>query len=78
MSNNRPIPTKCWEKYLKNIDCEFVRIKASHHHWKCPKCIRPITFWGDEKEIPAFHIKTCLFTLGIDRKDFLKWVGNNC
>ena len=78
MGNNRPIPIGCWENFLISKGCEFVRIRASHHHWKCPNCLRPITFWGNEKEIPGFHIKTCLNTLGIKRTSFLQWVKENC
>lgn len=75
---NNPVKTKCWENYLKEIGCEFIRIKSSHHHWKCPDCLRTITFWGSSKEIPRFQINTNLATLGINKKDFNKWLDDNC
>ena len=75
---NNPVKTKCWESFLESRNCKFDRIKSSHHIWKCPNCIRSITFWGADKTIPRFQINTNLQTLGIPKKVFQKWLDNNC
>ncbi|XLS28990.1 type II toxin-antitoxin system HicA family toxin [Flavobacteriaceae bacterium M23B6Z8] len=76
--HNNPVPTKCWEKFLLNLGCEFKRQQGTHHHWKCPECFRTITFWGHKKDIPRFHIKTCLKTLKVTNKEFNEWASENC
>ena len=76
--HNGPVLTKCWESFLKSKGCVFDRQQGTHHHWKCPKCWRTITFWGHKKEIPRFHIRTNLKTMGLTNSIFNKWVSNNC
>lgn len=76
MGNHRPIKTKLWEQFLDSKGCKYDRTKASHHIWKCPDCWRSIVFRGAEKEIPADHLKTCLFTMGLTLSDFIEWVKN--
>ena len=78
MSNDRPVPVKCWEKFLKHRNCKFKSIKASHHKWRCDGCIRSIMFWGNEKEIPFGHIKTNLVSMDVPKADFWAWVKDNC
>lgn len=75
---NKPIPTKCWEKFLKSCNCGFVRQKSSHHLWKCPNAIRTITFWGDKKDVPRFHINSNLESMGKTKKEFNDWIKENC
>jgi len=75
---NNPVPIKCWEAYLKFCKCFFDRQDGSHHHWKCPNCWRTITFWGHKKEVPRFHIRTCLKTMGKTQTEFNRWVKDNC
>ncbi len=74
----RPVSTKCWIKFLKSLDCHFKRQKSSHHVWYCPGTKRSVVFRGEEKEIPAFHIKTNLKTLEIDEVKFWEWIDKNC
>lgn len=76
--HDKPVKTKCWESYLKHCGCTFKRKQGSHHHWKCPNCWRTITFWGNKKEVPRFHIKSCLKTMGINNNTFNEWVKANC
>ena len=76
--SNRPVPTKCWKKFLQSLKCYFKRQTSSHHIWRCPKAKRSIVFRGDDKEIPLFHIKTNLQTLGIMPDKFWKWIEENC
>ncbi|MGJ1321457.1 hypothetical protein D3C87_1450940 [compost metagenome] len=78
MGNNRPVKVKCWEKYLISIGCTKKRIQSSHHHWGCPGCLRNIVLQGAEKDIPPFHIKTNLKSLGVNAEDFYKWAEENC
>ena len=75
---NKPVKTKCWEKFLAHSGCYFVRIRSSHHHWKCPGCLRTVTFWGAKKEVPRFHINSCLRTMSISPEDFNAWEAENC
>lgn len=75
---NKPVPTKCWKAYLAFCGCTEDRIDGSHHHWKCPDCWRTVTFWGHKKEVPRFHILTCLRTMGKTNSQFNKWAKQNC
>ncbi len=45
-----------------------------HEIWDNPEepLNRPIVFRTVGKEIPAFHIDTCLKTIGVAYKDFIK------
>ena len=78
MGENRPVKIKCWEKFLDSIGCKYISTEASHDKWKCPGCTRSIIHRGAKKEIPAFHIKTNLKTLGIHPDDFYGWAKENC
>ncbi|HET7360993.1 MAG TPA: hypothetical protein VFI78_03585, partial [Salinimicrobium sp.] len=65
MGNNRPIKKKFWIQFLKAHGCKKKRHKStSHEHWKCPNCYRTIVFRGQNKEIPALHLKSNLETMG--------------
>lgn len=69
----KTIDTKLFKKYLKSIGLEYKRTKASHEIWdrkKPPLLDRPITFRGEEKQVPTLHIHTNLITLNISHKEF--------
>ncbi len=74
----RPVKVKCWENYLIHIGCEYIRTKASHYHYKCPKCKRTITFAVHGKELPGLYISTNCRNLGISVSDVYNWITNNC
>ena len=76
--NDRPIPVKCWIAFLTSLGCVEKSVNASHHKWSCPGCLRSIIFRGAKKEIPRFHIRTNLKTLGVSNSDFNKWAAENC
>ncbi len=78
MGEDRPVKIKCWEKFLEYHKCKYKSTNASHHKWKCPNCLQPIIFRGSKKEIPSFHIKTNLRTMGIPADDFYNWIKDNC
>ncbi len=78
MGNDRPVPTKCWEKFLKSKDCYYKSTEASHDKWRCKGCIRSIIFWGNQKEIPFAHIKTNLTSMNISKEEFWNWIKENC
>ncbi len=78
MGNNRPVKTSCWVAYLLHLNCVYKRTTASHDHYKCPDCFRTITHREKDKEIPPFHIRTNLNTLGKSMDDFLAWAKDNC
>ena len=77
MGNNRPIKTKTWIKFLKAHGCVFKRSKASHFHYKCPKCFRTVTHRENDKEIPALHLRTNLNTMGKNLEYLYDWVEKN-
>jgi predicted RNA binding protein YcfA (HicA-like mRNA interferase family) len=77
MGNFRPIPTKCWILFLIHKGYTFDRIKSSHHQYT-KKGSRSIPVWGDEKEIPALHIKTSCRTIGCTMEDAYQWIEANC
>ena len=71
----KPVPTKKFKKYLKNLGLVCVRKSGDHEIWDFQKdspLLRPLTIIGCEKDIPALHIKTNLQTLGVDQNDFEK------
>lgn len=78
MSNYRPIPTKCWIKFLESKNCKRKSVESSHHKWRCPGCYRSIVFWENKKEVPFAHITTNLISMGVSKQDFLAWVAANC
>lgn len=76
MGEYRPIKTKLFLKFLQEHNCYRVKNKStgSHSYWKRPGLTRRITVREADKEIPPFHIKTNLETLGLkfsDLQDFL-------
>jgi predicted RNA binding protein YcfA (HicA-like mRNA interferase family) len=77
MGNYRPLPTKCWEKFLTQKGYIHVRTKGSHHIWSKNGC-RPIPVWGAGKEIPAMHLKTSCGSMGIVLDDLYAWAAENC
>jgi len=76
MGNYRPIPTKSWIKFLEFHGYMLIRIKGSHHIYT-KKGRRPIPVWGNEKEIPAMHIKTSCTSIGCSVEDVYKWIEEN-
>lgn len=78
MGNNRPVKKSDWEKFLIAHGCTKKRHNGtSHQQWKCPNCMRTITFRGQEKEIPAMHLKSNLDTMGLTLKDLYDWIDKN-
>jgi len=60
----RPLPLKCWLAFLKYQGFEHTRTAGSHHQWT-KKGHRTIAVWGNEKEIPAMHLKTSCKTMAV-------------
>lgn len=77
MGNNRPVKTKDFIAFLVAHDCNYIRTEASHVHYKCPNCIRTITFREKDKDIPPLHLKTNLTTMGKSLKYLYEWIKNN-
>lgn len=78
MGNFRPLSTKCWELFLTKNGFKYSgRTKGSHDQWT-KKGYRTIPVWGDEKEIPAQHLKTGCRTIGCTLEDLYTWADNNC
>lgn len=74
----RPLPTKCWENFLKYKGYSYSgRTKGSHDQWTKPRS-RTIPVWGDEKEIPAQHLKSSCRTIGCTLDDLYEWAEANC
>lgn len=77
MGNFRPLDTKCWEKFLTYMGFTLSRIKSSHHQWTKPG-FRTIPVWGDEKQIPPFHLKKSCESMKIDLTLVYAWAEKNC
>ena len=73
----RPIKTKDWLRFLKAHNCKYKRTKASHDHWQCPGCFRPVTHREKDKDIPPMHLQTNLKTMGLDFDYLYKWLEDN-
>jgi len=77
MGDFRPIKTKLFIKFLLFQNCYKVKNKSkggSHSYWKKPGLTRRITIREADKEIPPFHVKTNLETLGLEFKDLEKFI----
>lgn len=77
MGNFRPINTKHWVKFLEAHGYTLNRITASHYQYT-KRGSRTIPVWGDEKEIPPFHIKTACANMQISMDEVYKWIDKNC
>ena len=77
MGNFRPIPIKCWEAFLTLHGYVNSRTTSSHDQWT-KRNSRTIAVWGNEKEIPAMHLKTSCRTIGCSLNDLYAWAEVNC
>ena len=77
MGNFRPLQTKCWEAFLRYKGYSYERTAASHDQWT-KKGRRTIPVWGNEKQIPAFHLKTSCKTIGCTMEEIYAWADENC
>jgi predicted RNA binding protein YcfA (HicA-like mRNA interferase family) len=77
MGNFRPLPTKCWESFLSYKGFVYDRTASSHDQWK-KAGYRTIPVWGNEKEIPAFHLKTSCKTIKCTLEELYAWADENC
>ena len=73
----RPLLTKCWESFLSFHGFKYSRTKGSHDQWTKPGH-RTIPVWGDEKEIPAFHLKTGCRSINCTMEALYAWADKNC
>ena len=77
MGKFRPLSTKCWENFLQLHGFVCKRTKGSHDQWTKKNC-RTIPVWGNEKEIPAFHLKNGCEIIGCTLNDLYVWADKNC
>jgi predicted RNA binding protein YcfA (HicA-like mRNA interferase family) len=75
--NFRPLPTKCVENLLKHLGYTYKRTTASHDQW-VKNGHRTIPLWGNEKQIPAMHLKTICKNTNFTLDDIYKWADENC
>lgn len=59
MGNFRPLDTKCGESFLKFQGYSYKRTASSHDQWT-KKGSRTIAVLGNEKQIPAMHLKNII------------------
>jgi hypothetical protein len=74
----KPIQTKKFKKFLKNRGLVYIRNHGDHEIWDYLDnsiLLKPVTFIGCDKEIPAFHIRTNLKTLNIKYSEFEKEIS---
>jgi len=76
-TNFRPLSIKCWELYLSICGYNYKRTQGSHDQW-VKKDSRTIPVWGNEKEIPAMHLKTSCRTIGCTLEQLYTWGDKNC
>jgi predicted RNA binding protein YcfA (HicA-like mRNA interferase family) len=77
MGNFRSLPTKCWEAFLTLKGFKYSRTQSSHDQWT-KHGHRTIPVWGNEKEIPAFHLRTGCKTIGCKPEELYDWAAQNC
>lgn len=73
----KPLNTRCWENFLTANGYKHVRTAGSHDQWTKPNH-RTIPVWGNEKQIPAFHLKTSCKAIGCTLDDLYAWAAINC
>ena len=69
----KPIPTKLFKKFLKQVGCMYIRTEGGHEIWEDREdgsLLRPITLQTKNKDVPTLHIHTSLENLGISKKEF--------
>ncbi|MBN2350351.1 MAG: hypothetical protein JXJ22_16045 [Bacteroidales bacterium] len=74
----KPVPTKKFKKFLRKKGLRHQRTHGDHEIWDYPgnsPLLRPVTFIGCEKEIPALHIQTNLKTMDMDYAEFVKEIS---
>ncbi len=77
MGEFRPLRTSCFEKFLSFHGYKYHRTTASHDQWtRAGK--RTIPVWGDEKEIPAMHLRGNCKTIGCTMDEMYAWAKINC
>jgi len=77
MGNFRPLDTKCWESFLKFQGYSYKRTASSHDQWT-KKGSRTIAVWGNEKQIPAMHLKTSASSMNCSMEFIYQWAKENC
>jgi len=77
MGNFRPLATPCWIKFLVHHGFDYDRTKGSHYQYT-KKGHRTIPVWGDEKQIPAQHLKTGCNSIGCTMEQLYGWAEQNC
>ncbi len=70
MPQVRPIKRRKYEKFLKLVGCELQRTKGDHLIYSRPGLKRPVVITSDS-EVPVFHIRTNLRTLGMTVEEYL-------
>lgn len=70
-----PVRTQKFRKFLKEQGCSFRRIKGDHEIWGRKDLMRDIVFITNEKEIPPFHLRNNLKTLGVSVYEFINWLN---
>lgn len=69
------VKTSLFRDFLKSQGCNFHQNRKRHEVWGRKDLNRPIIFQRAKKEIPWFHIKKNLETLGVGKEEFLKFIG---
>ena len=70
MSRLTPVNYQLFERFLKEIGCEFIRQKGDHRVWRRVGLKRPIIVPAI-RDIPIFIILSNLRTLGISKEEYL-------
>lgn len=73
----KPLDTKCWENFLRINGFSHKRTKGSHDQWT-KHGHRTIPVWGDEKQIPAFHLTKGCKSIGCTTDVLYNWAEKNC
>lgn len=77
MGNFRPLPTPCVIKLLLSYGFDCDRSKGSHFQYK-RRGSRTVPIWENEKEIPAFHLRSVSHVIGLSMKQIYQWAADNC
>jgi hypothetical protein len=76
----KQVPTSLVLKYFESLGLIHKRTSASHFIYDFPdshpggSLMRPLPIHRFEKDVPLFHLHTCLKTLGISKSAFETWM----
>jgi hypothetical protein len=75
---HRPLGTKCFQVFLTLKGFSYSRTKGSHDIWVKKGSPMSIPVRGNDKQVPADHIRGNCRTIGCTVQELYAWADKNC